>query len=254
MTTVFAFPPVRISSHSAWVERAPINVSRSFFSGKRFVSAAQRKRRAAQLVVAGLSGDRAGAGYMENLRLLLEGGAHLVRLVSRPVNWWVDAAYLEASRQSQPVVWSTSGDGDVQWYDGGEVTWLDGVPLAGIATTDSDGFPAITITGAAPNMLIARAGDLLTLFSPVDDTVGTTVRVMTNATTDVTGAATIRLMSALTGSGRVNIGTSETAVFEMVAMSEPVQPTQGNWFYDLSFLEVFEDEVPDGFTEVDPWR
>lgn len=254
MTTVYAFPPVRITAHAPWFERAPVNVSRSFFSGARLVSAAQRKRRGTQLTVAGLSGDRDGAGYMENLRILLAGGENLVRLVSRPVNWWMDDAKLQGQRQSQPVAWTTGSDPYVQWDNTGNVTWLTGQALAGTAITDGAGFPAVSITGAPPNVIIARAGDLLTLFSPVSATTGTSARVMKTARSDGSGAATIRLMSSLSGSGRVNIGTTETAAFELVSMSEPVQPLRGNWSYDLSLSEVFADEVPGGFSEVDPWR
>jgi hypothetical protein len=253
MTKVYAFPPVRITAYSPWFERAPINVSRSFFTGARMISAAQRKRRATQLVVEGLAGDRDGAGYMENLRLLLEGGESLVRLVSLPVNRLVDDCRLRPRRQSQPVAWQTGTDADVQWDNTGNVTWFTGQPLLGTATTDGGGFPALSITGAPPNTLIARAGDLLTLFSPITATTGTTARVMRSTVTDGSGAATIRLMSALSGSGRVNIGVTETAAFELVSMSEPVQPMSANWSYDLSFSEMFADEVAGGFTEVDPW-
>lgn len=251
---VYAFPPVRITAHTPWFVRAPVNVSRSFFTGARNVSAAQRPRRVAELVVSGLSGDRDGAGYMENLRLLLRGGIGLVRLTSRPVNWWMDDSRLRARRQSRPVSWVTPDDPSVEWSDGDPVTWFAGQPLMAVAITDAGGFPAIQITGGPPNILIARPGDLVTLFAPIGAVTGESARVMTTARTDAAGDAVIRLMSALTGEGRVNIGTTETAVFEVLSMSEPVQPTSGNWSYSLSFSEVFANEVPGGFDEVDPWR
>ncbi|NEX45182.1 hypothetical protein [Pseudotabrizicola algicola] len=252
--TVFAFPPVRFSAHTPWIERAPVNVSRSFFTGARMVSAAQRPRRETELVVAGLSGDRDGAGYMENLRILLKGGVGLVRLTSRPVNWWLDDVRLRARRQSELVDWTVPDDPSVEWLAGDPVPWLSGRVIYATAITDAAGFPALAITNAPALTVIARPGDLVTLFSPISAESGTTARVMTTARTDDAGAAEIRLMSALSGSGRVNIGTTETAVFEMVSMSDAAQPTKGNWSYNLSFSEVFEDEVPGGFVEVDPWR
>ena len=253
MTNVYAFPPVRIVSASPWVEVAPVNSSRSFFTGARIISAAQRKRRNAQLTVAALGGNSSGAGYMENLRILLAGGVHLVRLESLPVNWWADAAGLRSRRTSQPVAWQTDTDPDLSWSNGDPVAWFTGQILMGEAVTDAGGFPAVSITGGPPNILIARAGEVLALFSPIGSTSGSQARVMRDTRTDETGAATIRLMSALTGSGRVNIGTAETAIFEMVSMSEPMQPVSGQWTYDLSFREVFADEIG-SVTEVDPWR
>ena len=252
MTTVYAFPPVRVTA-SAFPVLTPINESRSLFTGARFVSAAQRSRRVPRLTVAALGGDSAGAGFMENLRILLNGGVNLVRLDSRPINWWVDSARLRDERQSQPLNWSTATDPALEWVDGGAVDWFTGRPLLATAVTDGAGFPALSITGGPANTLIARPGDLVTLFSPVTATTGSTARVMTVARTDAAGAATIRLMSALSGSGRVNLGTSETGVYELVSMSDPMQPTRGQWSYDLSFREVFEDEVAGGFVEVDPW-
>lgn len=254
MVTVYAFPPVPIVAHSPFFDRSVVNVSRSFFTGRRFVSAAQRKRRGAQLRVSGLAGDRTGPGYMENLRILLAGGENLVRLASRPVGWWQDQLALQKLRQSDPVTFVTGTDPSLSWTNGGTVTWFSAAPISGVAVTDGAGFPALSITGAPANLLIARPGDLVTLFAPFEGTVGTQARVMAAAVTDGAGAAVIRLMSALTGSGRVSIGLAETAAFEMVSMSEPIQPLSGDWTYDLAFSEVFADEVAGGFVEVDPWR
>ena len=59
-------------------------------------------------------------------------------------------------------------------------------------------------------------------------------------------------MQPLPFSGRVNIGTVVSAVFEVTEMPSPRQPVRGNWFYTWKFREVFEDEVG-GFVELDPW-
>ena len=251
---VYAFPPVRITAYMPWVERAPVNVSRSFFTGARMTSSSQRKRRVTQLVVEGLAGDRDGAGYMENLRILTAGGESLVRLNSRPVNWSRDDCRLRSVRQSAPVLWGVAEDADVEWLDPDVVPWVSGALLVAVASTDAEGFPAVEITGAPANKIIARAGETVSLFDPISSVSAQTARVMKTARTDEEGVASIRLMTPLEGSGRLTIGEPETAVFEITSMSEPVQPMAANWSYAVTFSEIFADEVPGGFVEIDPWR
>lgn len=253
MATVYAFPPVETVGDE-WDIEAPVNVSRSFFTGKRYVSAAQRVRRVASFSVSALAPDGSGAGYMSNLKILLEGGENLVRLNSPSINPWRIDMKLKAKRQSRQVTWSNDDDPSIEWTNGAPAPWFSGTTLLGEGVTDAGGFHAIAITGAPPNIIIARPGDYLTLLSPITATTGQNARVMTIARTDASGAATIRLMSQVTGSGRVNIGVSVSAVFEAVGMPRAMQPFDGDWPQVWSFREVFADEVDGGFVEVDPWR
>ncbi len=244
MANVYKWPPVAWQA-SRWSFDLPVSTSRSRITGARYVSAFEQKRRVASLRIAGLSGERAAAGYLENLRILLDGGVSLVRLNSTPVNWHLDELRLEASRRSELINW-TEGGVDVKWTEGGvDVSLYSGALLQGAPATDGV-WPAATVTGLPANILVARPGEFLT----VD---GELARVMTVAYSDETGAATIRLMEAIESAGLVQIGTKESAVFEVTSFSDPMQPVSGNWAYDLSFHEVFEAETPGGFVEVDPW-
>lgn len=249
---VYAFPPVRVMAWN-WVWIAPVNRSQSFFTGREFVSAAQRKRRAATLEISAAGCQSTGAGYMENLRMLIAGGENLVRLRSRPINRLRSDLDLKGRRQSELVSWVSVDDPSVEWSDGDPVPWLTGVVISGVSITDSSGFPALRISGGPPNTLIARPGEFLTLFESSGAPEGVTARVMTAARTDAAGGCDIRLMSALSGAGRVNIGTSESAIFRVVDLSESVQPRFGDWTYSMRCEEVFADEVG-ALSEVDPWR
>lgn len=252
MTNVYLWPPVGVTG-TEWTKVTPVSRSYSVLSGPRYVSAAQPPRRMATIVVAALSSrTKFGAGYMEALKEFLAGGEHLVRLHSYPINRHRDASVMAAARQSTRVH-LTDGGVDVDLTDGGTETHLyTGRVLAAAVTTD-DGFPAISVTGLVPGKIAAAPGEFVTIFEDADDATGETIMVMALAVADGAGAAVIRLMSAPTHGGRVNIGVSETAVFEAVEPPRSVQPVDGNWSYSWSFREVFEAEVPGGFTELDPW-
>ncbi|MGV6848553.1 MAG: hypothetical protein ACWA5A_09255 [Marinibacterium sp.] len=251
---VYSFPPVRFV-RTSWTEDAPVNLSRSMITGRAYISSALRKRKMARLVVPARAGSHynAGAGYMEILKRLLSGGENLVRLSSPPINWHLDATRMQGTRNADPVNWTDGGD-PVNWTDGGDpVTWYEGTVVDGVSTTDG-GWPAVEATGLPPNLLVARPAEFVTVFSGPADLVGETVQVASEAWTDASGVASIRLMSALPFDGRIDIGTRESAVFRPDAMPTPVQPLRQNWFYDWSFTEVFEDEVDGGFANgVAPW-
>ena len=101
MTNIYAWPPVHTVGRK-WTVEAPVARSQFAFSGKRLVSSAGAARRVASATVSVLSGDRNGAGYCEALKLLLDGGVHLVRLYSWPINWHLDA---ETQRNTAPLRW-----------------------------------------------------------------------------------------------------------------------------------------------------
>ncbi len=244
MTNVYAWPPVNWVG-SRWSILHPTGQSRSLLTGARYVSAAQRSRRVAMRKVNALGAARAAGGYMEMLRDLIGGGTGLVRLDSTPVNWHLDQARMIPARTGAIVEW-TDGGVETTWTDGGvAMGWISGFVFTGSPTTDG-GWPAIAVTGFPPNAIVARPGEYLT----IDGEAG---RVLSLARSDGAGEAVIRLRAAVTSSGRVLLGVQESAAFEVTAFSEPEQPVKGAWFYDLQFLEVFADEVPGGFTELDPW-
>lgn len=249
---VYAWPPVGVVG-SEWTEDAPVSVSRSLLSGARYVSASQRKRRLASLVVSSLGRGRMGAGYCEVLKKLLSGGESLVRLNSYPINWHLDARAQAAARQSQHLNWTTGGV-DLDWTAGVvDLLWYSGTLLTCTVTTDA-GWPALAVSGLPENTLVARPGEFVTVFEDEADTTGETVQVLTAATSDASGDATVRVMTAPSHGGRVNIGVSDTGVFEVVGgLPRAQQAPRGNWTYAWSFREVFADEVAGGFTEVNPW-
>lgn len=250
---VYAFPPVGLVGHN-WTEDAPVSKSMSLLSGKQYVSSAQRKRRMATLTVSSLAGraNRSGAGYMEMLKKLLAGGENLVRLKSPSINWHLDAVRLMSLRQSHRLIW-TDDETELDWSDNGtDMNWYEGNRLTGVPSTDGV-WPTVTVTGLAASSLAARPGEFITAFADDDDATGETVQAMRETWSDKDGVAVIRLMSVLGTAGRINIGTSETAVFEVQDMGSPIQPLRGDWRYTWTFKEVFADEV-DGFTELDPWN
>ena len=245
MANVYAWPPV---AHVAaeWTMVAPVGASRSLITGGRFVSAAQRRRRVARLDVSALSLDRSGAGYVEVLKRLLDGGVHLVRLWSTPINWHLDDD-AERDRRSRPMSWVLPPTG-IDWESEiGPFEWWTGPGIPeGEAITDA-GFPAIRVTGLEPERLIIRPGEMVTMIG------GGTAMALRATWSDADGEAVIRLVTALTGTGAVVIGSRETGVFEADAMPRAMQPMGQNWMIGWSFTEVFEDEGRGPFVEVNPW-
>ncbi len=246
MANVYAWPPV---GHVAaeWSQIAPVGRSKSLITGGTYVSAAQRRRRVAKLEVSALALGRNGAGYIEVLKRLLDGGVHLVRLWSTPINWHLDDQASFTAR-TRPMSWIVP-PGQIDWETDAEpFGWWTGPGVTeGEATTDG-GFPALRVTGLPPNQLAVRPGELITMIG------GDTAMALRATSSDDDGVAVIRLLSEISGSGRVVIGTRETGVFEADSIPRAVQPMGQNWFYSWSFTEVFEDEGRGPFTEVDPWK
>ena len=247
---VYRFPPVKVLA-SAWWQDAPTSRSQSLISGKRFVTSWAPPRRMVRLRLSSLAGGRSGAGYLEVLRRYLEGGQSLVRLYSNPINRYIDAQAENPARQSEHVVLNIGGvDVDYQ-EDSTDVDIYTGRFLSGTVETDG-GFPAVEVSGLVPLKLAARPGEFLTVFEDADDLTGETVMVTTEATAGAAGNAMVRVMTAPTHGGRVCIGVSDTAVFEVTDMPPTPQGITGDWVHNWQFREVFSAEVG-GFTEVNPW-
>ncbi len=258
-TNVYAWPPVPTVGWE-WDYVSPISESFSALTGRRYASAAKPERRVAQLSVTALGtavrGDHrlpgVGAGYVVMLKRLLKGGSNLVRLNSKPINWYLSAQAETESRSALDLLW-TEGSVDLEWDDvTTELLWYDGTILTGVIGT-SGGYNIVTVSNLPPLTLVARPGEFITSFVDSDDTVGSTAQVLAPAVSQANGTAVIRLYSALATSGRINIGVADTGVFRVIGeMPRAVQGFDSDWSYGWQFEEVFSDEVG-GFTEVTGW-
>lgn len=259
MVNVYAWPPVGAVGRE-WTVEAPIGVSRSLLTGAEYVSAAQRRRRVAVLEASSrFSPYQAGAGYMEALKRLLDGGIHLVRLHFAPTRFDCDVPqndsglvggeFFEWHTPPEVFGWQTTGSEIFRWFSGARIGYTQ-------RTTDA-GVDAIRLTGLPANTLVALPGDFVTVFQDDEDPTGETHMIVAPATTGPGGAVTVRLASRPSfGAGverRANLGTQETAVFKVDAMPRAVEPSAGDWSYTWAMTEVFEDERGP-FTEVNPWN
>ena len=243
MAKVYAWPPVHVFGPD-WSEDAPIDVSRSFLTGRRYASASRPKRRVVSFSASARSCGGYGAGYMEALKRLLDGGLHLVRLHSRRINY--RPAYDDDARQGAPLTWrQDSGPAPLDWSG---LTWVSGVALTAARQSPAH---TLRVDGLPPSVVIAWPGEFLTVYR-ASDSAESTVMVERVARTNASGVALIRTVTEARWDGRVSIGTSDTAVFEALSIPRAARPVSGDWTYDWSFSEVFADEVG-GFEEINPW-
>jgi len=246
MTNVIAWPPVGLVGWKMTTS-APVSQSVTFIQGTTRTSSFQRERRILTAVVTGIGADGNGAGYVENLIRLLQGGEHLVRIDAPAPLWALAPGRLNLLNK---VMGWVEGATDMEWTDSGtDMLWGDGdYPLAGTPTTDG-GWPALTVTGLPPNRMVARPSQRITVTDGTDIEAS---RVLTAARSDGTGTATIRTFEAFTLDGLVSIGGKESIVVKAMNMPDAVQPASGPWSYTWDFREVFADEY-DTWTEVNPW-
>lgn len=239
MTKVYEWPPVRALSRE-WTVHDPIAKSQSLITGAEFISAAQRRRRIAVIEASSMfAPNGAGAGYMEALKRLLQGGVNLVRIRHRPTTFYCSG--------QEAFGWVIPPEG-FEWIlpiDG--ISWTtDGAdPLIGTLTSD-DGFPAVAVEGVPPNTLIATVGEYVSVG-------GESHMVLAPAISDDDGNVAIRLVTQPSSDGIVSLGTTDIGVFKADEMPRAVQPATGDWSYTWSFTEVFEDERGP-FEDIDPWN
>jgi len=185
---------------------------------------------------------------MEALKRLLRGGASLVRMRSYAMlHGDLPPA---ATRQADVLSWRT-GSEPLSWRTGSEpLFWLTGAQLFGVISTSS-GLPALLISGLPPSALCGRVGEFVTVYPDIVGAAET--RMLTQQLISAAdGTATAIVDEAFTGSGRVDVGAPETAVFEPVDIPSVTRSAGTNFFYDWTFSQVFADEVG-GFEEYDPW-
>lgn len=244
---VYPWPPVAAVA-SEWTIDQPVSQIRSALTGRDVMQASRPPRRLATVEVSALGGaGRQGAGYCEMLRQLLSGGIHGVRIRSYAINWHLDEIDRSADALNpSPLEWVTPPD-PISW---GGLSWVTGGAVIGGTPGTSGPWGTLQVTGLPPNMVVGRVGDFIRVYEATDASVFETARLMRLATTNGSGAVTLKLDRALTISGgRVMMAGQDEAVFRPDgAMPRSVQPVGGNWSYTWRFREVFPDEVG-GFDE-----
>ncbi|WP_154664575.1 hypothetical protein [Gemmobacter nectariphilus] len=251
---IVAWPPVGIVSAAPWVER-PVVRSEGLLSGARAVASAGPARRVAQLSVSSLALGRSGAGYMAQLWRELDGGINLVRLDVVSTNWVLDRHAGYAAHGTAPMGWTTDGTTPMDWTTDGTtpMAWFTGPVRSGGSGTDAQGYPTISLTGLPPNTLIVRPDDVLRSFvlDGGDFVSAGTARAVTVATSDATGAVTIRLDAALPA-GVISLHDAESVVFEVTGITPGAQGVGADWQYQVNLREVLAHERV-GATEWNPW-
>ena len=242
MVDVIKWPPVgEVAFEISKVD--PVSVSTSLIDGQPRFSRYGRSRRVAKTSVSGIGPDAAGAGYMEMLKEFLEGGVNLTRVTTYSSIWHFVRAQNNVNLKNF----------DVDWQSGNTILWVDGassvdwrsVNFFATPTTDN-GWPAISVVGLPPNSIVVRPHENITIGDQ-------TTKSLTVAKSDSNGDAIIRVKDTITQSGQAILGSSEDIVFRPLSLPRAVQPQLGNWQYDWDFVEAFEDEYAEGFTEQNPW-
>ncbi len=237
MTDIIAFPPAAIVSWAQGEERAVLR-SAYALSGKRAASGIGAARRLVELSVSSLSRARAGAGYLAQLWRYIDGGVGLVRLTVPPQNWHLDWLDLRAGIGNRLI-------------DDDPLTFANTVRLAvPVALT---GYPAaVDVAGLPPGIIVARPGDMLRIYDPVDGSDLGAARVLDLTRADMAGDAVVPLDAAMPA-GVAAFADEVSAVFEVTAYTPGAQGIGSNWEISLSLREVLMAEI-DTPTEVNPWR
>lgn len=263
MTNVYAWPCVTALGRE-WTVDHPVSRSRSLITGKEYLSAAQRPRRMAELRVSSLSAGRQGAGYMEALKELLQGGIHAVRLYSFPVNhrdvigikpsaFAETVALRTPDLAGEPLRLVTGGD----WTTGENVTLFTGAyyspsPVTLTLLSPNNGMGRANVANLPRSRDIAKVGSFVTVFSP-DGTSFETRMLLRPVRSTGSGTASIWTDEPFTAAGNAEFNSRDTGVFRPIDIPRAIKPRSGDWEYAWSFRELFADEVSDGFVEVNPW-
>lgn len=247
MTDVIAWPPVGLT---AWelADSFPQSRSVSLIGGNARTSSALRERRIATATVLGRGIDQAGAGYVRMLNRLWHGKPRLTRVQCLSAIWHLAANGLDL--RSPSLNWDV-GSADLLWSSGESLLWGAGpYVLTGVPGTDA-GWPALVVSGLPPSVIVVRPSETVTVRG---STLTTFSRALTVTRSNAAGVATIRLETAIMFAGAVAIGRAEDIVFEAIDQPRAAMPVRGEWAFSWDFREVFADEYPDGWVEVEPWR
>lgn len=246
MTDVIAWPPFGLTGWEL-AEIYPQSRSVGLIEGRPRTSSAQRARRVASANVAGYGPDQAGAGYVRMLNRMWAGGPQLVRVRCRP--WGLQGP--RGDLRNTILEWTAAG-ADLLWTEGGTpVEWRMGEYGANASPATDGVWHGLTVTGLPPSQIVARPGERVTVTGATTEA----AYVLKVARTDATGAALVRTdkPEAFTVSGNVVLGDAENIVFEAVNVPRAIKPISGDYGFQWDFREVFEDEYPDGWMEVNPW-
>lgn len=249
MVDVIKWPPVgEVAFEISKVD--PVSVSTSLIDGQPRFSRYGRSRRVARTSVSGIGPDAAGAGYMEMLKELLEGGVNLTRVTTYSSIWHFVRAQNNSALENSKIDWLDNTT-DLLWTDNSVDLhwWSNNLPVS--PTTDN-GWPALAVSGLPPNIIVVRPHENIKVCS-VDGTQAQSTKALKVVKSDASGNAIIRVKDTISLSGQVVIGATEDIVFRPLGLPRAVQPQLGNWQYDWEFVEAFEDEYTEGFTEIDPW-
>lgn len=254
MTNVYAWPCVSVMGRE-WTIEDPNSVSRSLITGAEIITSAQRRRRLAELRISSLSAGRQGAGYMEALKRLLRGRVHAVRLYSFPVNHGDVVGPINPI--AGPLSWTMPPE-ILTWEHGGaELVWFTGAnysatPIPLTVLSSFHGIGRASVSGLPASQAIARVGSFVTVFTEAGTSFETRM-LLRPVQSSGAGTAEIWTDEPFSSSGSVQFNSRDTGVFRPMSIPRAVKPHRGDWEYSWSFREIFADEVPGGFTEVDPW-
>lgn len=248
MTNVIAWPPFTLTGWDIY-DSFPRSRSVGIIQGKTRDSSALRTRRLATCIVDGLSSDFSASGYVRMLNRQWGTAPRLTR-VNCYSSTWIMASLGETDLRSNFMEWEDGGTELLWTVPSEDLLWSDNLLAFGVPTTDG-GFPAISVTGFPANAIIARPSDMV----KVRDGAGGEEQsyALGIARTDATGAAVIRLETAISIEGLPSIGENESIVFEAQDVPRSVQTPSGVPAFAWDFVEVFEDEYADGWDEVNPW-
>lgn len=244
MVDVVKWPPVGLTAFEI-SKVDPVSVSKTLINSRPFVSRFGRSRRVATNVVTGFGYDSAGSGYMEMFKEYLEGGSNLIRLDITSGIWHFVRAGNNPLLSNALLEWTSNG-GELVWTTGGtELLWFE----KGIVATSKAG-ESIIVTGLPPNTTIVRPHEIVSIYV---NGVKESRRVRKVSKSNPSGIAQIFTKGEFSGVGPVILGDSESVVFRVDGMlPRAVQPQIGEWTYEWSLTEAFEDEY-DAWIEVDPW-
>lgn len=256
MALVFPWPPVATSA-KMWNMTTPISKSYSMTSGKRFASAASTPRRKAKLTVYGRRNN--GLGHMAALERLLQGGLNFVRLNSCRMAFGEVADFgREEPRSGGYFEWrrTQAPSTEFDWRDtNGEFRWFGGFSATSSLVSGSGGL-SLLASGAfpAPGTVAALAGEFITVITAQAPDEGETRMISNNVIVREDGTALFKLVSPVTGPGRILLNASESGIFELDS-DFPDLGRSGSEVPDISleFREIFPGEVPEGLEEYNPW-
>jgi hypothetical protein len=249
MAYIFPFPPVGIVGAQQTVER-PIARSQYAYGRGDAISANGPARIVVTLTVSALSRDRAGAGWLEQLWALTDGGAHFVRVPLPPVNWHLDHQSQAAVGFDQPLTIIAPPDPLTVIAPPEVLTVYQGqARLADPSTSEIADFAGkITVTGLPPGFTL-RAGDVVRVWSDAETSAA--ARAGRTATAGSDGVLVAYLDAALPA-GVVSFGDTDSRVMRITNYQPGTQGVGQNWQAQISFREALPFETT-GATERTPW-